>query len=103
MNAFDLLQALVLAVVVGYSLVVVVRKLAPEFSRRLLGRWSARLDRPVHGRVLRRIGRALQPREARSGGCGSGDGCGTCGACASPPRVEADAPMPLHVRPRKRS
>jgi len=103
MSAFDIIQALVLALVVAYSLVVSLRKLAPEATRRLLGRCAARLDRPSHGRVLRRVGRWLQPAEAKSGGCGSGDGCGTCGGCAPQPEIRDAAPVPVHFHPRRHS
>jgi hypothetical protein len=103
MSAFDIIQAVVIALVVAYSLLVSARKLAPEPTRRLLGACAARLDRPVHGPILRRIGRWLQPAEARSGGCGSGDGCGTCGGCAPPPEIHESAPVPVHFHPRHRS
>ncbi|KGI78041.1 DUF6587 family protein [Oleiagrimonas soli] len=101
--SFEIVQSLVLGALLLYSVAFAARKLAPEITRRALGRMSAALDRPERGRLLRRIGRWLQPAEARSGGCGSGDGCGTCGGCAPAPHIEASAPMPLHIRPRKHS
>jgi hypothetical protein len=102
MSTFALIQALLLASVLVYCLVVAVRKLAPETTRRALGRLSARLDAPGHARVMRRLGRWLQPAEARSGACGDGDGCGSCRGCAPAPEVTANPPIPLHVKPRKK-
>lgn len=103
MSTFDIVQAVVIALVVAYSLLVSARKLAPEATRRLLGACASRLDRPVHGALVRRIGRWLQPAEARAGGCGTGDGCGTCGGCAAPPEIRDEAPVPVHFHPRPRS
>jgi len=101
MSGFGVIQALLLAAVLAYSLVVAVRKLAPEATRQWLGRVSARLDTPGRARMARRLGRSLQPKEARSGACGDGDGCGTCRGCAPMPETTAAPPMPIRVRPRK--
>lgn len=101
MIAFDVLQAAIIAAVLGYSAWTAFRKLMPELSRRLLGRLSARLDRPAHGVAVRRVGRWLQPAEAKSGGCGSGDGCGSCNGCAPAPTLQDPHIYPLQVRPRR--
>ena len=102
MSGYGAIQALVLAAILAYSLVVAMRKLAPEVTRRGLGRASAWLDAPGRARLLRRLGHRLQPREARSGACGDGNGCGTCRGCVPMPEVTVDPPMPIDVRPRNK-
>jgi hypothetical protein len=97
-NAFDAVQAGVLALVLLASLIAAFRKLLPQTARRVQSRLAAALDRPGRSSRTRRLGRRLQPAEARSGGCGSGDGCSSCGGCAPVPRHAE--PMPLEFRPR---
>ncbi len=101
MIVFDAIQAAVLGVLLLYSVAVAVRKLAPESTRVIRGRLASRLDSPRHAILTRRIGRWLQPPQARRGQCGDGDGCGTCGGCAPSPEIEADAPLPITLRNHK--
>jgi len=101
-SGFEAIQALVLAAILAYSLVVALRKLAPQATRRWLGRVSARLDTRGRARLVRRLGHMLQPKEARSGACGDGDGCGTCRGCVPMPEVTASPPMPLDLRARNK-
>ncbi|MDQ6648434.1 MAG: hypothetical protein M3Y93_14620, partial [Pseudomonadota bacterium] len=64
---------------------------------------SARLDRPGRSRAMRGLGRWLQPAEAKSGGCGTGDGCDSCSGCApaSPVVARKDEPTSLEFRSRQ--
>jgi len=101
MNLFAIIQTLLIGALLAYSAFVAWRKLMPEVSRRWLGRISARLDRPVHASAVRRIAGWLQPAEAKSGGCGTGDGCGSCNACAAPPLRDAHT-YELHIDPPRR-
>ena len=93
-----LLQYVVVGLAVLVSVLTVLRKLAPERAKRAQSRLSAMLDRPGRADVTRRLGRWLQPADAKSGDCGSGDGCSTCGGCAPARR---DEPMPLEFRSRR--
>ncbi len=98
MTAGLLLQYAVIALVVLASVLVVLRKLAPQLSNRWLAAASIRLGR--HGRTawLRALGRRLQPKQA-TGDCS--DGCSTCGACGPKPPASARAQaVPLEFRPR---
>jgi hypothetical protein len=101
MNAFAVAQAVVLTLVLLASLLAAFRKLLPQTAKRVQARVSAALDRPGRAATVRRLGRWLQPGEAKSGGCGSGDGCSGCGGCAPAP-VPRETAMPLHFRPRGR-
>ncbi|MCX7513460.1 DUF6587 family protein [Frateuria hangzhouensis] len=98
MTTFAIIQAVVLALVLLASLLAAFRKLLPQTAKRMQSRLSAALDRPARGAIVRRLGRWLQPAEAKSGGCGSGDGCNSCGGCA-PVSPMSDA-VPLKFRPR---
>ncbi|MCW8808424.1 MAG: hypothetical protein OQK79_09960 [Rhodanobacter sp.] len=108
MSGYALIQALVIGVVVMFSAWRAFRKLLPQTSRRMIAGVSTRLDRPERSVRVRRLGRWLQPAEAKSGDCGSGDGCSSCGSC-TPARPPADAkppaeggePRPLDFRPRR--
>ena len=113
-----LIQYIVLVLIVAASVLVLVRKLAPQFSNRWLAAASIRLSRR-DSRFSKALGRRLQPKLA-TGNCA--DGCSTCGACgpkkpvATSPAPAASRgpgasggqarmavePMPLHFRPRSR-
>lgn len=97
MSAFEIVQAVVLTLVLLASLLAAFRKLLPRTAKRVQARLSSALDRPGRKRVVQRLGRWLQPAEAKSGGCGSGDGCSSCGGCAPAPETQA---QPLHFRER---
>ena len=102
MSGFALIQAVVIGVVVAFSAWQAFRKLLPQTSRRLLAGISAALDRPDRSAAMRRLGRWLQPAEAKAGACGSGDGCSSCSGCAPAKPVADDANQPpLHFRSRQ--
>jgi hypothetical protein len=102
MSAFAIIQALVIGSIVAFSAWQAFRKLLPGTSKRVHGALARRLDRPGRAAWVRALGRWLQPAEAKSSGCGSGDGCSTCGGCAPARPVAADAePQPLHFRERR--
>ncbi|TAM61208.1 MAG: hypothetical protein EPN49_07380 [Rhodanobacter sp.] len=102
MSGFALVQAAVIGVVVVFSAWQAFRKLLPQSSRRLLVGIVAALDRPGRSAAARRLGRWLQPAEAKAGGCGSGGGCSSCSGCA-PAKPVADGAdrRPLHFRSRQ--
>lgn len=96
MNAFALVQAVTLTLVLLTSLLAALRALLPQTARRAQARLSVALDRPGRGAPLRRLGRWLQPAAAGRSGCGAGGGCATCGGCA--PRSQTSA-VPLSAQP----
>ena len=102
MSSFALLQALVIGAVVAFSAWSAFRKLLPQTSQRLLAATAATLDRPTRPALARRIGQRLQPSAARSGGCGSGDGCSACAGCAlAKTATRHSDSQPLPFRPRE--
>ncbi len=98
MSSSLLAQYVVIGVAVLVSLLIVLRKLAPQLSSRWLAAASIHFSRPERAGWVRAFGRRLQPKQA-TGNCS--DGCSTCGACGSKPpagaKVEA---MPLEFRVR---
>src|SRR6185437_1737972 len=72
-----LVQYIVLGLIVVASVLVLIRKLAPQLSNRWLAAWSIRLARR-DSRFSKALARRLQPKQA-TGNCA--DGCSTCGAC----------------------
>ncbi|HEU0152367.1 MAG TPA: DUF6587 family protein [Arenimonas sp.] len=75
-----LLQTLVVAAVVGLSLLSLLRKLAPAMMWQAQARLSYWLERETRPALLHRLGRALRPSlQATTGACGTG--CSTCKAC----------------------
>jgi len=99
MSAFAIMQAVVLTLVLLASLLAAFRKLLPQTAKRAQARLSAALERPGHTAFVRRLGRCLQPAEAKTGGCGSGDGCSSCGGCVPVPATD-EKPLPLNFRAR---
>jgi hypothetical protein len=100
-SAFALVQAAVLTLVLLASLLAAFRKLLPQTAKRIQSRLSAVLDRPGRAPRTRRLGRWLQPAQARSGGCGTGDGCSSCGGCAPSSTPLDVSAQPLQFRPRQ--
>ena len=88
-----LVQYIVLGLIVAASVLVLIRKLAPQLSNRWLAAWSIRLARR-DSRFSKALARHLQPKQA-TGNCA--DGCSTCGACG-PKKPAAAAPAPIASR-----
>lgn len=97
------LQYLLIGVLVVGSAIYMLRKLAPQLSRRWQATWAASLDQPSHSSALRSLGRFLQPKEGESGGCHSGgdSSCSACKACG-PGESAPEAEQPLIFHPRHR-
>jgi hypothetical protein len=99
MSAGLLLQYVVIGLLVLASVLVLVRKLAPQLTNRWLAAASIRFSQPGRASWLRSLGQRLQPKQA-TGNCS--DGCSTCGACGStPPATAKTQAMPLEFRPRQ--
>ena len=100
MSMYAIAQTMIIALVVAWSAWYASRRLLPTASRRAQARVATWAEGSAHASWLRRIGHAMQPVQAASGGCGT-SGCSTCGACApSVPIVEA---QPLEFKPRTKS
>lgn len=97
MNA-HLVQNVLVALIVGASAIVALRRLLPAGFRRLQTGIAHALSQPRRHFLVRSVGRWLQPAEAREGACGSGLGCGSCSGCG-PAEMPAEA-IPLVIRPR---
>lgn len=75
-----LLQAGVVALVVGLSLLSLLRRLAPAAMWQAQARLSFWLEREGCPAAMRRLGRVLRPSlQATTGACGTG--CSTCKSC----------------------
>jgi hypothetical protein len=93
-----LVQALVLALLLGWSALVAARRLFPDTTRRAQARAVAWFDRPSSPAWLHALAQRLQPTATTGASCA--DGCSSCGGCGSskaPPAVVA--PIPLVFRP----
>jgi uncharacterized protein DUF6587 len=99
-NAYAIVQALVIALVVAWSAWYAARRLLPTASRRAQAGVATWFERPDHSIWMRRVGHSMQPVQASSGGCGT-SGCSTCGACA--PASSAVEARPLVFKPRAKS
>jgi hypothetical protein len=99
-TTYVIVQTLIIALVVAWSAWYAARRLLPTASRRAQARVATWVEASAHPAWLQRVGHAMQPVQATSGGCGT-SGCSTCGACApSTPAVEA---QPLVFKPRTKS
>ncbi|RDI99929.1 hypothetical protein DVT68_03630 [Dyella solisilvae] len=92
-----LAQYVVIGLVVLASVLITVRKLAPQLTNRWLAALALHFDRPDRAAWQRALGRHLQPKQA-TGNCS--DGCSTCGACGPKPPSAARDAHPLEFRPR---
>jgi hypothetical protein len=96
MTMYAVAQALIIGGLVAWSAWFAARRLLPTASRRAQARVAGWLENGPRAAWVRRLGHALQPVQASSGGCGS-SGCSSCGACAPVAAVDA---QPLAFRPR---
>ncbi|MGH8173548.1 MAG: DUF6587 family protein [Rhodanobacteraceae bacterium] len=93
---YSIVQALIIGALVAWSVAFAARRLVPTASRRAQARIASWLELGPRAAWMRRLGHAMQPVQASSGGCGS-SGCSSCGACAPVAKVEA---QPLTFRSR---
>jgi hypothetical protein len=99
-----LVQAFVIALIVGWSALFAAHRLLPVASRRAQARLVDVFDRPVLPSWLRAVVQRMQPRSSSGGSCG--DGCSACGGCAvadAKPDIAAVArvdAIPLVFHPR---
>ena len=74
------LQLATVGLLVAWSGLVVLRRLAPRASWQAQARLSYALEKPGRPVWVRRLGLALRPpMKATASACGTG--CSTCGAC----------------------
>ena len=86
MTAYGIVQALVLVLAIGGSVVYALRQYFPKGLRLRLGAW---LQKPAHASWMRTTGTWLMP--ATEQGCDSG--CGSCGGCGSEKNSSAEQPL----------
>ena len=78
---YAIVQAVIISVVVAFSLWQVARKLMPKTVLAFQVKGSQVLNRADMPQVVQAVGKSLQPSTAPATGCGSG--CESCKACAS--------------------
>jgi hypothetical protein len=83
----------VIALVVAYSAVQLLRKLLPQTAGKLQRALAAVLQQRQWPVVVQRWGRALQPAASPAAGCDSG--CSTCNMCAT--SVAVDKPQAIRI------
>lgn len=99
-NSYGIFQAVIITLVVLWSVTYAFRRLFPRSARALQARASAWFSASTYPR-LRRVGQWLQPIQVANSaaGCGTGGGCSSCGTCATTSSA-ADIAQPLVFRPR---
>ena len=93
-----LAQAFVIALLVAWSALYAMKRLLPATSRRLQARAVGLFDHDWAPRRLRAFARRTTPQSVSGTSCG--DGCSTCGACATSTPKPAGEAKPLVFRPR---
>lgn len=83
----DILQVLIMAGLLGWSLFFMLRRIAPNFVRNRQYQLAASFN--SHGWT--KLAQWLAPAISSGGGCGSG--CNTCGSCPSNPNKAAEQPV----------
>jgi hypothetical protein len=96
---YAIFQAVVVTLILGWSVWFAVRRFFPRAYRGALAHAAGLLTRSSHART-RELGARLMPQQVSGGGgCDSGGACSSCGACApvSDPRGSV---QPLVFQPR---
>jgi hypothetical protein len=93
------LQAILIGAIVAICALMLIRRLLPGTTQRVLLAASQFLAHPQRSAFSHWLARWLQPQSG-SAGCGSG-GCHTCSGCGSAARIQSDAqPLVFHPKPR---
>ena len=100
MNSAAILQGIVIALIVGWSVLFAAHRLLPVGSGRVRARILDAMGRPSQPARLRALVRRLQSRSASGRSCGSG--CSSCGGCAAVIAKPADSQPPM-FRPRAKA
>ena len=79
---YAVFEALIIAIIVAFSVVQLFRTLLPKTARAWSGQIAVALRREALPPMLRHVGVWLTPKDATDGGCGSG-GCTSCKSCAT--------------------
>ncbi|WP_395827495.1 DUF6587 family protein [Collimonas sp.] len=95
MTPFLIVQSIVIGAAVITSLICACRRLMPATSQRWQAALANSLSTASRPRLLRAVGKRLQPTST-AGGCGSG--CGSCSSGCGPATPTAE--QPLHFRQR---
>ena len=100
--SYAIFQAVVVTLVIGWSLWFSVRRFLPRVYRGAVARVAAALETSSQP-AMRALGAKLMPHQVASGGgCDSGGGCSSCGTCAPNAAPPSDV-HPLVFRPRAKS
>ena len=101
MSAPMLVQTLLIAGAVVWSVLFAAKRFLPVASRRVQARVLDALDRRSSPAWLRELARRSQPQSTTGGSCG--DGCSACGGCAAAAAKPGVEPQPLAFRPRTKA
>ena len=89
---FSVVQAIVITLIVAFSVVQILRKLLPKTSRRIQAGLATTLRGAHMPAAVRRAGEKLQPVAVAAKGCGDDSGCGTCNTCGTIANMISDLP-----------
>jgi hypothetical protein len=101
------LQSMVITLLVLWAALFTAFRLLPVGSRRLLARFTRTLMKPASPAWLRGLAARMEPANRSGGHCG--DGCSSCGGCATAAVSAAVLPLdvvvaqPLRFRERVKS
>ena len=99
MNKAALVQTLVIATLVAWSVLVTARKLMPMTMRRAQARLAQAIAQSHAPAWLRTRAARWQPKSTSGGSCS--DGCASCGGCGAASSQPEPAPaLPLVFRPK---
>lgn len=90
--AYTVFEAGLIAAIVAFSMVQLLRTLLPKTARAVAGRMAAAL-RQEASPALRHLGVWLTPKDVADSGCGLG-GCSSCKACSTFTFDPAAEPVP---------
>jgi len=90
---YAIFEVIVIAAIVAFSVVQLVRTLFPKSVRAWSGQLAVALRREASPPMLRHVGVWLTPKDVTDSGCGSG-GCTSCKSCSTFTFDPAAEPVP---------